>query len=283
MRGNRKMNWAEWFYGCKIAPCPVFKAHAVQAWARACRTLTGKPWRAGLAAALLLIASGVPAQPLPAAPSVRMPPKTVPDTMAERVAACTACHGKEGRATNVGYFPRIAGKPAGYLYNQLINFREGRRVSAQMAGLLDNLSDAYLRDMAAYFAALDLPYPPPAPMLADPGLMAQGERLMRVGDAARQLPACAACHGDKLTGMQPATPGLVGLPRDYLTSQLGAWQIDTRRAHAPDCMAAIAKKLTPQEVNAVTLWLVSQPVPADAKPAPAKPLPAACGGQGAQP
>jgi cytochrome c553 len=49
------------------------------------------------------------------------------DTIAQRSLACAACHGKEGRATSEGYFPRIAGKPAGYLYNQLRNFHEGRR------------------------------------------------------------------------------------------------------------------------------------------------------------
>ena len=47
-----------------------------------------------------------------------------PDEMAPRMAACMTCHGAEGRATNQGYFPRIAGKPAGYLYNQLVNFRD---------------------------------------------------------------------------------------------------------------------------------------------------------------
>ena len=52
------------------------------------------------------------------------------DRIAERVKACTVCHGKDGRATNEGYFPRIAGKPAGYLYAQLINFRDGRRNNA---------------------------------------------------------------------------------------------------------------------------------------------------------
>ena len=60
-----------------------------------------------------------------AAPPVQ--PHTVPDTLQQRLLACTACHGKDGRATSQGYFPRIAGKPAGYLYNQLLNFREGRR------------------------------------------------------------------------------------------------------------------------------------------------------------
>ena len=45
-----------------------------------------------------------------------------PDTIARRVVACAACHGNEGRATNEGYYPRIAGKPRGYLFNQLLNF-----------------------------------------------------------------------------------------------------------------------------------------------------------------
>lgn len=31
--------------------------------------------------------------------------------LTERLAACTACHGKEGRTINAEYLPRIAGKP----------------------------------------------------------------------------------------------------------------------------------------------------------------------------
>ena len=38
-------------------------------------------------------------------------PRRVPDTMAQRVQPCTVCHGPEGRASNAGYFPRIAGTP----------------------------------------------------------------------------------------------------------------------------------------------------------------------------
>ena len=40
-----------------------------------------------------------------------------PDTMAARVLACASCHGAEGEGTSDVYFPRLAGKPAGYLYN----------------------------------------------------------------------------------------------------------------------------------------------------------------------
>ena len=97
------------------------------------------------------------------------------DGMVARVLACTACHGKEGRATPSGYFPRIAGKPAGYLYHQLINFRDGRRSYPQMSYLLEHLTDDYLREMAAYFAALDLPYAPPAATSAARVLLERGQ------------------------------------------------------------------------------------------------------------
>ena len=72
-----------------------------------------------------------------------------PESTAARVQACTACHGREGRATPDGYFPRLAGKPQGYLYHQLLNFREGRRRYPLMSGLLEHLSDAYLAEMVA--------------------------------------------------------------------------------------------------------------------------------------
>lgn len=207
------------------------------------------------------------------------PSRTVPDTMAQRAVACTTCHGKEGRATNEGYFPRIAGKPAGYLYNQLLNFRDGRRHYALMTYLVEHLTDPFLYEMAEYFAGLDLPYPPPPESDMPHAVLAAGESLVRRGDRARNIPACAHCHGERLTGVAPAIPGLLGLSRDYLLAQIGHWKNGERRAHAPDCMAKIASQLTPAEVSAVSAWLAAQPVPADAKPASAlpHPLPVACG------
>ena len=204
----------------------------------------------------------------------------VPNTIAQRVVACTTCHGQEGRATSEGYFPRIAGKPAGYLYNQLVNFRDGRRSYPLMVYLVEHLTDAYLDEMARYFAGIDLPYPPPQATNAPASVIARGEALVRRGDPARKLPACTECHGEKLTGVAPAIPGLLGLSRDYLQAQLGHWKNGERRAHAPDCMAKISAELTPEEIGAVTTWLSAQAVPADSKPAIAREmrLPLACGG-----
>lgn len=207
-------------------------------------------------------------------------PVPVPDTLAQRALACTGCHGKEGRAAPDGYYPRLAGKPAGYLYNQLLNFRDGRRDYGLMSELIGPLSDAYLKELAGHFAALDLPYPPPQKPSLPAAELARAQVLIRQGDGTRKLPACVACHGERLTGTQPGVPGLLGLSRDYLNGQLGAWRSGQRRAQAPDCMATIAKALTEPEINAMTQFLSGQPLPADPHPAAAlaAPAPMRCGG-----
>lgn len=220
--------------------------------------------------------------------------QTASPGLAKRMQACTTCHGAGstatvGRTANEVYFPRIAGKPAGYLYNQLLNFREGRRHYGLMVGLVEHQSDAALMEMAQYFAQLQLPYPEPQapPAGTSPVLMQRGQQLALRGDASKGIAACASCHGSQLLGAEPAIAGLLGLPRDYLAGQLGAWQTGMRRAQAPDCMAQIAKKLSPDDVNAVVTWLAAQAVPqsgsqaAKALPSVAAlpaPMPMPCGG-----
>jgi cytochrome c553 len=206
-------------------------------------------------------------------------PAPFEDTLAQRLVACTACHGPQGRAAPDGYYPRLAGKPAGYLYNQLLNFRDGQRQYRLMSQMVEPLSEAYLLEIAEHFAAMEVPYPAPAPVQATAGQRQRGEQLALRGDASRQLPACASCHGAALTGVLPATPGLLGLPRDYLNAQLGAWRTGLRKAHAPDCMAEVARRLAPEDIAAVSAWLASQTVPAQAHAvvASAATLPMRCG------
>jgi len=189
------------------------------------------------------------------------------DTMAQRTLACTACHGKEGRAAPDGYYPRIAGKPAGYLYNQLLNFREGRRHYGLMTRLLDPLSEQYLYEIAQHFASLDVPYPPPQRATLPANVLERGRVVATQGDAASGVPACVQCHGERMTGVLPAVPGLLGVSRDYLNAQLGAWRAGQRHSHAPDCMAQVAKRLSPDDLTAVAAWLAAQPLPADPHPA----------------
>lgn len=193
------------------------------------------------------------------------------DTIAQRTLACTACHGSQGRAAADGYYPRLAGKPAGYLYHQLLNFREGRRHYGLMTQLIDPLTDAYLLEIAQYFSNLDLPYPAPVPGQASAEVLRLGQQLVMQGDASRKLPACVQCHGQAMTGVAPNIPGLLGLPRDYLNAQLGAWKAGQRRAHLPDCMNTVVARLSLSDINAVASWVAAQPLPANTRPATALP------------
>ena len=207
-------------------------------------------------------------------------PRTVPDTLAQRIASCTACHGEHGEGSpGTGFFPRLAGKPAEYLARQLHYFQRGLRKYGPMEYTVRPLTDAYMHEIATYFARQEVPYAPsPTPPVSD-ALLARGQTLTEHGDPARKIPPCEACHGSQLTGVEPSTPGLVGLPYDYVSSQLGSWRTGTRAAAAPDCMATIANRLTPADITAVSAWLATRQLPADmhAQPAGSVTPPLACG------
>jgi cytochrome c553 len=204
-----------------------------------------------------------------------------PNTMAARVQGCSTCHGVSGEGTPDGGFPRIAGKPAGYLFNQLQNFRDGRRSYPPMNYLLAYLHDDYFTDMANFFATQRIAFASPEKSTLPASELALGEQLAQRGDPAHAIPPCMACHGPQLTWINPGIPGLIGLHSRYLSGQLEAWRAGTRRANAPDCMYEIASRLSETQITQVTAWLASQPAPPE--PVPAAPgswkPPLHCGSQ----
>jgi len=224
-----------------------------------------------------LVGVGTAAHALGQSPSA----ERAPDTMQARVMGCAACHGDAGQGTNNDYFPRLAGKPADYLYNQLVAFRDGRRQYPPMNYLLAYLPDAYLHRIAEYFAAQRPPYPPAVTRAVTATQLKRGQQLVREGDRAHGIPACAACHGAALTGMEPAIPGLLGLHAEYISAQLGAWRYGTRTAMQPDCMHDVASRLSNDDITSVSAWLAATPGAATAAPAAAKSLkmPLACGSE----
>ncbi len=203
------------------------------------------------------------------------------DAMRDRLAACAACHGEQGQGIRgAEYFPHLAGKPSKYLLEQLQGFREGRRANTQMTWLVQYLDDTYMEQIADYYAQL-----PPRTQAADahPSLTsdqaALAAKLVNDGDESRHLPACGACHGKNLAGLQPGVPALVALPADYVAAQLGAWRIGTRKSVAPDCMHDVATKLSEAEITAIANYLSGRSNDEGVKPADAGSFapPVACG------
>jgi cytochrome c553 len=203
------------------------------------------------------------------------------DSMQARVQGCVTCHGQRGQGTSNGYFPRIAGKPAGYLYNQLIAFRDGTRKYPPMNYLVAYLPDAYLREMAEHFARERPPFAAREQAHVDAAMLARGQALVTAGDGTKGIPACVACHGTGLTGMNPGIPGLVGLRPTYIAAQLTRWRVGDRHAAEPDCMKRIASRLSDTDIAAVSAWLARQDPPRDPSPESSNlvRMPFACGSQ----
>jgi cytochrome c553 len=233
----------------------------------------GKTWKALLIGWLICTTTWADERPAAV--------ERAPDTMEARVLACAACHGARGEGTDNDYFPRLTGKPSGYLYNQLLAFRDGRRKYPPMNYLLAYMPDAYLRQIADYFAAERPAAREPETPRVDAQTLAYGQQLTLHGDPSRKVPACVSCHGAALTGMEPAIPGLLGLHSDYISAQLGASRYGTRVTAPPDCMHTITSRLAERDITAVAAWLASVPVPADPSPVAQGTLkmPLACGSE----
>jgi cytochrome c553 len=161
------------------------------------------------------------------------------DTLEQRLLACSGCHGKQGEGSRQNeYYPRIAGKPAQYLFRQLVNFREGKRTNPQMIYFTRYLSDEYLMEIATFYSKQKPPFPTPIQPAATKQQLSRGEALVRQGDKAKGIPACAACHGTRPVCNQAfrarsACNGITSSPR---------WCMADRIRHATelDCMAKIA-------------------------------------------
>lgn len=225
-------------------------------------------------AAGVLLASGV----IHAASAVT---QTAPDTMEQRLAACTSCHGAYGAGSpDDTRIPRLAGKPAGYLLQQLRHFRSGQRRHAPMEYVVRQLSPEYLRRIAAYYARQEVPiHEHPVPQVSA-DVLRRGKQLVFHGDPDRGVPSCMSCHGDRLTGVQPMMPGLVGLTYDYIGTQLELWRSHGRADEGMFCMGVVANRMRKSDITAVSAWLASQTPPDDMRPlssrADAEPLPGWC-------
>ena len=68
-------------------------------------------------------------------------------------ATCAACHGGTG-ISPTPVWPNLAGQKEQYLIAQMTAFRDGGRVNAQMAPMVQNLTDEDIANLAAYYSSL---------------------------------------------------------------------------------------------------------------------------------
>ncbi|MDZ4191179.1 c-type cytochrome [Ectopseudomonas chengduensis] len=168
-----------------------------------------------------------------------------------KVAVCGACHGADGNSPAPN-FPKLAGQGERYLLKQLHDIKSGARPVIEMTGMLDNLSDQDMADIAAYFASQKM-----SVGAADPKLVERGEALFRGGKLEEGMPACIGCHSPDGAGLAAAGfPHLGGQHAQYVAKQLTDFR-EGDRTNDGDAMImrAIAAKLSNKDIEAVSSFI----------------------------
>jgi cytochrome c553 len=182
----------------------------------------------------------------PAAVEVAKPDAAKGEVIANGV--CVACHTNDG-SRGVPANPILQGQHPEYVVKQLTEFKSGKRANAVMMGFASTLSEADMKNVAAYFSTKK----------AKPGFatnkdtVALGEKIYRGGIAERSIPACAGCHSPTGAGIPSLYPRLGGQHAEYVETQLIAYRGGTRNNSAQ--MTGIAAKLNDREIKAVSDYL----------------------------
>ncbi|MFE8070561.1 c-type cytochrome [Marinobacteraceae bacterium S3BR75-40.1] len=169
----------------------------------------------------------------------------------KNAAVCAGCHGQGGASPVQPSYPKLAGQGEKYLYKQLQDIKSGARKVVPMTGLLNNMSEQDLHDLAAYFAEKDMPIGQ-----ADPDLVKKGEALYKGGNLASNVTACAGCHSPDGSGNEPAAfPRLGGQNAEYVAAQLKAFMAGERNNDPAAMMRNVASRLTDAEIKAVASYV----------------------------
>lgn len=173
-------------------------------------------------------------------------------------AVCAACHGQDGNSP-MAIYPKLAGLGEKYLLKQLQEIKSGVRPVVEMTGLLTNLSDQDLADIAAYFNSktTQLSGSKEMKVLVNSGeevdALALGTKLYRAGNKEAGIPACTGCHSPRGQGNSPAGyPRLSGQHSDYVIKQLKAFRAGERTNDGEaKVMRSIAERMTDAEITAI--------------------------------
>jgi len=194
-----------------------------------------------------LAATSAFANPTAAPTAAKGDPKAA-ETIVNQV--CAGCHAVDGNSAAAAN-PKLAGLNSEYINKQLTEFKSGARKNAIMSGMVANLSQQDMLNLAAYYGAQQ---PKPATS-KDQALALIGQKIYRGGVQGAGVPACASCHGAQGKGIPTQFPRLAGQHSDYVYSQLNAFRVGERANDAAKMMRSIAAKMTDADMKAVSSYI----------------------------
>ena len=165
-------------------------------------------------------------------------------------AVCAGCHGADGNSSNPAW-PSLAGQHASYTYKQLMDFKAGRRVNAQMAGMVAILNEEDMKNLAAFYESQK-----PKPVAFNDELIETGQSIYRGGITETNVAACMACHSPSGGGNGPAGwPSLKSQHADYIVTQLKAFKHGERANDTGKMMRNVAVRMSDEEMAAVAAYV----------------------------
>lgn len=182
---------------------------------------------------------------------------------------CRGCHGLDGKSAAPG-IPYLAGQHERYLLASLKEYQEGKRTHAALRGVTDKMTEADMRNIATYYAAL----PPFAPASAATPPVFPYE----AGKARSTL--CAKCHGPDGNSKTAGIPSLAGQQPLYFVSAIQEYLHSARKATPMHAALAVLRKADKENL---ALYFASQkplerPSAPFGDPVAGEPLTAVCGG-----
>ena len=163
---------------------------------------------------------------------------------------CAACHGTDGNSP-LAANPNLAGQHPAYLYKQLTEFKSGARVNPIMGGMVANLSDTDLRNVAAFYASQT----PKEGSASNMKLITAGQMVYRAGIPEKGVAACAACHSPDGAGIPPIYPRISGQHSEYTVAQLNAFRAGDRNNDPNAMMRMLAGRLNDNEIKALAEYI----------------------------
>lgn len=156
---------------------------------------------------------------------------------------CNNCHGTGGVSAGES-MPSIAGLPEAYLKNLMMEWKTGKRASANMTRLISGYTDEEIAALATYFAKQ--PWTPVA--------QKTDKATVKKGRAAADK--CTGCHGDTGAG-DDETPKLTGQWAQYMELELMKYRDESfKMTH--EKMRKAAAKAGEADGNAAAQFFASQ-------------------------
>jgi cytochrome c553 len=183
---------------------------------------------------------------------------------------CKACHGANGGGVAPA-IPHLAAQRESYLLASLKEYKDGKRSHAALKDMTKQMSEADLRNVAAYFASLPPVANPTAQDIKHSSPFEQGKA---------SAVACGGCHGEDGNAKTPGTPSLAGQQPHYLVAAIQEYHQGDRKTGLMQSQGRDADRL--QLENLALYFAAQTPVqraPAShGDPAAGEPLTAMCGG-----